>query len=343
MTTFMKAAFFNPSTGLIIKETKTPQISKREVLVKLKAAGICASDVYYMQGNLEYSKTPIIPGHEGSGIVEKVGEDVTNISPGDRVVIHYVVSCGKCTYCLAEKENLCKSIKLIGFDLDGTFAEYIVVPESNVVKLPENVSYEYGAISGCAVVTPYHAAKIGKISSGETIAIIGLGGVGIHAIQIAKKFGAEKVVGIDINPFKLKIAEKYGADYVINPIETNLVEEIKTFVDDGVDVVFDFVGKEETIAQALKAVRRGGRVVLLGLVNKPIMFPVPELLYNEKQFLASIDHTRKDLVEVLDLINKGEIDLSRSITHFTSLNNLHEALDMFKAKKENFVRMIIKF
>lgn len=338
----MKTALFNPSVGLVIKETAIPQVGKREVLVKLKAAGICASDIYYMEGKLRYSKTPIIPGHEGSGVVEKIGEKVSNVSPGDRVVVHYVISCGKCIYCLEGKENLCKFVKLIGFDLDGTFAEYIVVPEYNVIKLPDNVPYEHGAISGCAIVTPYHAAKVGKISVGETVAIIGLGGVGIHAVQIVKKFGAEKVIGIDINPFKLKVAKKYGADHVINPTEANLVEEIKSIVEEGVDVIFDFVGREETIIQALKAVRRGGRVVLLGLVNKPIMFPVPELLYNEKQFLASIDHTRKDLVEVLDLISKGEIDLSQSVTHFASLDNLDEALNMFKVKKGNFVRMVIK-
>jgi 2-desacetyl-2-hydroxyethyl bacteriochlorophyllide A dehydrogenase len=246
-------------------------------------------------------------------------------------------------YCLAGKENLCKSAKLVGFDLNGTFAEYVAVPEYNVIKLPDNMSYEYGAISGCGVVTPYHAAKIGGILKGETVGIIGLGGVGVNAIQIAKKFGAAKIIGVDISHFKLWVAKEYGADQVINFAEANITELIRSITEDGVDIMFDFVGKEETIAKAIETVKRGGRVVLVGLINKPILLPVPELLYHEKQLLTSIDHTRKDLVEVLDMISKGEIDLSHSITHFTSLENLKEAINMFKARKEDVIRIVIKF
>jgi propanol-preferring alcohol dehydrogenase len=113
----MKAAVFHPSTGLTIRRVKVPRIGKKEVLVKLKAAGICASDIHYMEGFLMYSKIPIIPGHEGSGVIEEVGEGVINVGPGDRVVVHYVTACGECMYCLAGKENLCKSARLVGFDL----------------------------------------------------------------------------------------------------------------------------------------------------------------------------------------------------------------------------------
>jgi 2-desacetyl-2-hydroxyethyl bacteriochlorophyllide A dehydrogenase len=339
----MKAAVFHPSTGLIIRRVKMPQVGKKEVLIKLKAAGICASDILYMEGFLTYSKVPIIPGHEGSGVIEEVGEGVTNVGRGDRVVVHYVTACGECVYCLIGKENLCKSARLVGFDLNGTFAEYVAVPEYNVVKLPDNISYEYGAISGCAVVTPYHAAKIGGVSKGESVGIIGLGGVGINAVQIAKKFGATKVIGVDVSNFKLRVAKEYGADEVINFAEANITELIRSIIENGVDIMFDFVGKEETITKAIETVKRGGRVVLVGLINKPILLPVPELLYHEKQLLTSIDHTRKDLVEVLDMISKGEIDLSHSITHFTSLENLKDAINTFKTRKEDVIRIVIKF
>jgi threonine dehydrogenase-like Zn-dependent dehydrogenase len=139
------------------------------------------------------------------------------------------------------------------------------------------------------------------------------------------------------------VAKEYGADQVINFAEANITELIRSITEDGVDIMFDFVGKEETIAKAIETVKRGGRVVLVGLINKPILLPVPELLYHEKQLLTSIDHTRKDLVEVLDMISKGEIDLSHSITHFTSLENLKEAINMFKARKEDVIRIVIKF
>lgn len=232
----MKAIVYTGSPELSVEDIPIPESKPGYVLIRLKSAGICGSDVNYIKEEFQYSKIPIIPGHEGAGVVEIVG-DSNKFREGDKVIINYVSSCGECEYCKIGKDNLCNNIELIGFDRDGTWAEYITVPEKSLIKLPGNIPFEEGAISGCALVTPFHAIKISRLSPGESVAIIGLGGVGINAIPIARMIGASKIIGIDIYSSKLEIARNYGADLVINPLEMDPIEVVKEEAGD-VDVSF---------------------------------------------------------------------------------------------------------
>lgn len=189
----MKAVLFSYGKGLYIDDINIPEVSDDGVLVNIKYAGLCASDLHYICGRFKYGKKTIVPGHEGCGVVKEVGKNVDGVSPGDRVVIDYVKGCGGCRYCRMGMENRCIEARFYGFDLDGTFQEYISLPKNNIVPLPPNIPMDIGAIIGCAVVTPYHAIKMVGGVENKNIIVIGLGGVGIHAILLSRLLGADKI------------------------------------------------------------------------------------------------------------------------------------------------------
>jgi len=337
----MKAIVCTGPSGLSVEDIPIPEHKPGYVLVRLKSAGICGSDVNYIKGEFQYSKIPIIPGHEGAGVVEVAG-DISEFREGDRVIINYVSSCGGCEYCKIGRDNLCDNIELIGFDRDGTWAEYIAVPEKSLIKLPDNISFEEGAISGCALVTPFHAIKISRLSPGESVAIIGLGGVGINAVPIARMMGASKIIGIDIYPSKLEIARNYGADLVINPLETDPIEVVKEETG-GVDVSFEFVGSINTIIQALKITKRGGRVVLVGLTKSSLSLPLPDLLFNEKAIITSIDHTREDLKELLELMERGVLNFQNTISGIVDIAQVPNLINEMLSGRYGGLRTVIRF
>ena len=337
----MRAVIYRGSTDLSLEDIPVPGLKSGHLLVRLRAAGICGSDINYIKGKFQYSKVPIIPGHEGAGVVEIAG-DSGKFEEGDRVVIDYVSSCGRCGYCRSGKNNLCDNLELIGFDRDGTWSEYIAVPEDSLVRLPKNLSFEEGAISGCALVTPFHAIKISGLSHGESLAIIGLGGVGMNAIPIARAMGASKIIGLDIDASKFEIARRYGADILINPLEIDPVEAIKGEMG-GVDVAFEFVGTIDTVMQALEITRKGGRVVLVGLTKGHLSLPLPELLFNEKTIITSIDHTRGDLEELLKLIEEGKIMFSSSVSSIIKLNDTLGLVSKMLSGEYRGLRAVIRF
>ncbi len=337
----MKAIVYRGSPELSIEDIPVPEPKPGYLLVRLKSAGICGSDIHYVKGEFQYSKVPIIPGHEGAGVVEIAGDN-SEFREGDRVVINYISSCGKCEYCKAGKSNLCDNLELIGFDRDGTWAEYVVVPERGLVRLPKNISFEEGAISGCALVTPFHAIKMSGLSSGETVAVIGLGGVGINAIPIARTMGADKIIGIDIDPPKLEIARSYGADLVINPLETDPVRVIKEEIG-GVDVSFEFVGSINTMMQALEITKKGGRAVLVGLTKGSLPLPLPELLFDEKAIITSIDHNKEDLEELLELMKRGELSFPKSISDTIDLAHVPDLVGEMLSGEYKGLRTVVRF
>jgi len=337
----MKAIVYTGPSRLSVEDVPIPELKPGQVLVRLKSAGVCGSDVNYIRGEFQYSKIPIIPGHEGAGVVEIAG-DTSEFREGDRVVINYVSSCGECEYCKIGRDNLCNNIELIGFDRDGTWAEYIAAPEKSLIKLPDNISFEEGAISGCALVTPLHAIKISRLSPGESVAIIGLGGVGINAVQIARTMGASKIVGIDIHPSKLEIARKYGADLVINPLEADPIGVVREEIG-GVDISFEFVGSINTIMQALKITKRGGRVVLVGLTKSSLSLPLPDLLFNERAIITSIDHTRGDLKELLELMERGALNFRDSISGAVDIAQVPKLVEEMLSGRYSGLRTVIKF
>ncbi len=340
----MKAyRFYAPNQPLKLEEVPIPKMGPEDVLVKIKASGICGTDVNYKLGKMLPYKTPLITGHEIAGVIEEVGENVKYLKEGDRVVIHYILSCGRCTHCDQGFDNRCRNRKSIGAHVDGGFAEYIVVPARNAFILPNNISFEEGAIIGCAVSTPFHALRLGGFRPGDVVVVYGLGGVGMHGIAWARALGASIVIGVDILDYKLRLAKEFGADIVINPKEENPVKVIRDVTDGyGADLVLECAGAKETVKAAIESVKgksryESGRVVIVAHPPGPI--EVTSL--REGALYFSGDHTRDELRRIIQLVKNRRIDLSKSITHRLPFSELNRAIDLLAEKRENVLKVVV--
>ncbi len=287
-----------------------PEIGPDEVLIKVKACGICRTDLKIQKGLFDNRIIHLqhIMGHEFAGTVERAGSRVRGMAVGRRVVAHFYISCGKCRFCKEGRENLCSHITRPGFELAGAYAQYVKVPADNVVPLGDRISFEEAAVLPDAVATPYHALRMGELKPGESVLVVGLGGLGIHAIQIAKALGG-RVIACDIDEARLKVAAGYGADEVFNARDDARVEKVQDLTDgDGVDVCLDLVGTPASFAWALPSTRKGGRYLLVGYApNQPLQ--IDTVLYHvcEWRLLGCRASTRQDLVEVVELTEKGLI------------------------------------
>lgn len=313
-----------------IQEIPIPEIGPKDILVKVKAAGICHSDAHYRAGLSAVSHLPLTLGHEVAGVVDKIGEEVKNVKPGDRVALHYLITCGECAYCVSGNEQFCPDGKMIGHHADGGYAEYIAVPSRNAIPLPDSISFEEGATMMCASATSFHALMKSRIQPGDKAAVFGIGGLGQSAVQLAKAFGAAEVFAVDINEEKLKLAESHDA-IPINSKQTDPVEEIKRQTGGkGVDVALELIGLPLTQKQALQSAGPMGRVVLVGLSNKKL--PVDtyrEILGNEVELIGSNDHNLHELPRLMDFASKKILDVSKVVSNTIPLeaDKINEALD----------------
>ncbi|MGQ9544074.1 MAG: alcohol dehydrogenase catalytic domain-containing protein [Candidatus Bathyarchaeia archaeon] len=321
-------------------DTPIPKPANDEVLVKLEASGICHSDIPVKEG-LRKIMLPITLGHECAGTVEEVGKNVKNVHVGDRVSVWYVVPCDNCEICRIGMQNACPNRRSIGGHLDGGFAEYMVVPSRNVLKIPPKVSFEQGAIIACAVSTAYHATNLVRVNAGDYVAIYGLGGVGLHVAKIAKARGASMIVGIDSNPAKENIAKDFGVDYYIDPKNADPLETIKELTENrGVDEAFECIGNPQTYERALHLVRPGGRVGLVGACYSPVTFKPFDLLYNEVRIIFAVNHTLDEQRRVIDMVGKNLLDLNKSVTYRLPLSQVNEGFNMLE-EQQNIVRIVL--
>lgn len=300
---------------LVQSELPIPTIRPRDVLVKIKAAGICHSDVHYRAGISPVDPLPMTLGHEIAGVVHKVGSEVTNLHIGDRVCLHYLVTCGNCFYCSQGNEQFCTSGKMLGKYLDGGYAEFISIPARSAFLLPDEIPFEIGAIMMCSSATSLHALRKSRLLAGETAAIFGVGGLGMSAVQLAKAFGASQVLAIDLNDHKLEQAEEYGAT-PINAARSDPVQQIKKLTGGkGVDVALDLVGLPKVVRQAVESLAFFGRAVAVGLSNQATEIPVyRELICKESELIGSSDHLAQEIPMLIDFVRRGVLDLSNVIT-----------------------------
>jgi D-arabinose 1-dehydrogenase-like Zn-dependent alcohol dehydrogenase len=341
----LSARYVGAGKPLVIENVEIPKVNGDEVLIELKAAGICGSDVHYVKGDAHPSKVPITLGHEGAGIIKEVGNKVHNLTVGDHVIVHYVISCGSCKNCILGYDNRCRNRISIGHDVDGTFAEYLKVPEKNAVKIAKHVPFEWGAITSCAVSTAYHAVKISNMSPGDTVVIFGAGGVGLHAVMWAKFFGAGLVIAVDIVDSKLNVAKEYGADLTINSTRENVLEVVNRETDGwGADVAIECSGSSKAMEDAIKVIKgknyfETGTVVSVGFQKEP--FKASFLGLREGAIKVSGDHTLFELYQIIKLLERKRIDLSKSITHTIKLSEVNEAISLIEKRDKHVERIVI--
>jgi propanol-preferring alcohol dehydrogenase len=318
-----------PGKPMEMQKIPIPPLGPRDVLVRVRAAGICHSDVHYRAG-VAPVRYPLTLGHEVAGVIEETGLDVTNVEVEDRVCLHYMVTCGDCLYCSMGSEQFCISGEMLGYHRDGGYAEYIVLPARNAFRLPDEVPLEQGAIMMCSSATCFHALRKGRLEAGETVAVFGVGGLGVSAVQLARAFGALDVYAVDIDSRKLKLAEDFGA-IAVNAAETDPVAEIKSLTDGrGVDVALEVIGLPLTMQQSVASLAKFGRAVIVGVTNKTFeVAPYTQLIPTEAEIIGSSDHLAQELPILIELARRGILDLSQIVTDTLPLdaNAINGAMD----------------
>lgn len=319
-----------PGQPLRLAQAPVPQLGPGEVLVRVKAAGICHSDAHYRAGVSPVRSGPITLGHEVAGLVEQVGPGVERFRPGQRVCVHYLATCGRCGYCLGGTEQFCPSGAMMGKHRDGGFADFVAMPAQSLISLPEEIPFSIGAILMCSSATALHALNKARLKPGETVAIYGLGGLGYSAVQLAKALGARQVFGVDINPAKLARAESLGVTPIDatqgNPVEQILAQTQKR----GVDVAVELIGLPLTMRQALLSLAVQGRAALAGITDQSFeIFAYQEILNKEAEIIGVSDHLVRELPDLLQFVRKGQLDLSSAITRVVPLEPepVNQALD----------------
>jgi len=325
------------------REVQTPEPKADEVLIRIKAAGICHSDVHYLDGVSSVDYLPISLGHEVAGEIKKLGTNVSDFKIGDRVCLNYMITCGKCKYCVQGTEQFCVKGKMIGKNVDGGYAEYIAVPTRGVFKIPDSISYKHASVMMCSSSTSLHALRKTRFKPGETIAIYGLGGLGISALQLAKAFGAKDIFAVDINSRKLDTAKEMGAI----PINAKNVDPVECIMEltkgDGADVALELIGLPLTMDQGVKSLARFGRLGLVGITADNFDINSYEVICKEKEIIGVSDHLLSEIPFLLDLAEQGKIDLCKVVTKTVPLeadfiNDIHHQLKEFKAD----FRVVIK-
>lgn len=340
----MKAVrMVQPGLPLEMQEIAVPETGPRDVLVKVKAAGICHSDAHYRAGTSRVDPLPLTLGHEVAGVVEEVGEEVRAFRPGDRVCLHYMVTCGHCEYCDQGNEQFCTSGKMIGKYTDGGYAEYIRIPERSLFLLPEQIPFEHGAIMMCSSATSFHALHKARLQPGETVAVFGAGGLGISAIQLAQAFGAQQVLAVDIRPSKLERARGLGA-IPVNASQVDPVEEILSLTGGrGVDVAVELVGLPSTMSQATRSLAVMGRAALVGISGDSFpVTPYHELINKEAEIIGVSDHLAQELPRLIEWVRAGKLDFSGVVTQTVPLEAgpINAVLDSLEGFGED-VRVVI--
>lgn len=305
----MKAVAVTQYGGkLTVIEAPVPIPAPNEVLVHVRASGLCSTDTHLLNGRQPLGDLPRILGHEIAGDIIELGSNVNDWQVNDRVTVGVDVTCGTCRFCLTGQTQLCMHKKRIGFELNGGHSEYVAVPCTNLVHISDGISYEQAAILPDAVACTYHCiVGQGKLALGQIIVILGVGGLGIHGVQIAVRAGA-KVIATSRRPERLKIAEKYGAI----PVNTN-TQSLEAVVQEltggeGVDVIMDNIGNNASIAQGLNILRPGGKFLVVAYLEDTFHIPSIPLFSKEFEIIGCRGSTRKDLVDVVRCVENGVIE-----------------------------------
>jgi threonine 3-dehydrogenase len=331
MQAVMKAV---PAPGAEVREVKVPEFGRSDVLVKVKVASICGTDLHIYEWDRWAQRRihpPLIPGHEFCGEVVAYGDEVTSVKEGDFVSAEMHVACGKCLQCRTGEAHICQNVRIIGVDSDGAFAEYVVIPESNIWKLDPAIPLDYASILdplGNAV----HSVLAGEIAA-KTVAVTGCGPIGLFSIAVARAVGAAQVFAIEVNEHRRKIASQMKADVVLDPSSQNVQKEILEHTSGlGVDVVLEMAGHPQSIRTAFDVVRRGGRISLLGLTSKPISLNFSEDIIFKGITVQGINGRRmyQTWYQMTALLKAGKLDLHPVITDRIAMKDFSKAMERLK-------------
>jgi L-iditol 2-dehydrogenase len=314
----MKALLLSEYNKLDITEMPTPQIADDEVLIRVRACGICGSDIHGYDGSTGRRIPPIVMGHEAAGEIDRVGAGVKDYRAGDRVTFDSTVSCGKCDYCKAGQVNLCDNRMVLGvscgeYRRHGAFAEYVAVPERILYRLPASLPYERAALIE-AVSIAVHAVSLKVPAPTDTVLVVGCGMIGLLVIQVLRAKGCTNILAVDIDAGRLALAAKLGAATTLNGKDPETPAAIKKLTDDqGAAVAFEVVGSTETLLTAIRGVRKGGTVVLIGNFKAKVDLPLQEVVTRQISLLGSCASSG-EYPECIELLASGAVDVTPLIS-----------------------------
>ncbi|OGL43198.1 MAG: hypothetical protein A2161_01395 [Candidatus Schekmanbacteria bacterium RBG_13_48_7] len=342
----MKALVYTKPFCLEYSDYPAPAVGDDDVLVRVRACGICGSDVQGFTGKTGRRIPPLIMGHEAAGVVDGLGKNVKDFEKGDRVCFDSTVYCNKCEPCRQGLFNRCKTRQVLGvsvpsFKRHGAFAEYVAVPWWIVAKIPDDLSFIHAALLE-PVSIAMHAANRAYISRGDTVVIIGAGTVGLFVLQAVRLKGAGKVIVSDINKFRLDVARDLGAAVVVNPAESQLKEVILEQTENkGADVAFEVVGFASTFRDAASVIKMGGRVVAVGNLQKTAEFDLQELVSKELTFTGSYA-SAGEYRDCIDLVASGKINVQPLVSDVLPLTEGPRAFERLLKAEENLLKIVLE-
>jgi 2-desacetyl-2-hydroxyethyl bacteriochlorophyllide A dehydrogenase len=345
MSQMVAARFDAADKKLRVMEVPVPEPGPLEVLVKVDSCGICLSDVHLIEGGIPAIHPTVIPGHEAFGHVAGVGDLVKGWNEGQRVTLAGGKNCGECANCRTGRMDECSKFQIMGFHFDGAWAEYIKVPFWTMAPVPEGIVFEQAAILADAVATPYAALKDrAKLEPGESVGLWGIGGLGTHAVQLARMMGAALVIAVDPLASARERALRLGADAAIDPKSEDVPARVLELTDGRrLDIAVDLVGANAVISQATSCLGRYGRAVMVGLSLEPLMLE-SSLLFGVQSHavLGHLGYEKRHLDELVRLLASGRLDLSASISDVMPLTEVNEGVRRLAEKDGDPVRLIVK-
>jgi L-iditol 2-dehydrogenase len=342
----MKALVLKDYRRLMVEDVPTPPVGPDEVLVRVRACGICGSDVHGFDGSTGRRRPPIIMGHEAAGEVAATGTAVSRWKTGDRVTMDSTIFCGRCWHCLRGELNLCDERRVLGvsceaYRRDGAFAEFVAVPERILHRIPDALTFEQSAMTE-AVSVAVHAVRNARLEAGSAVAVVGTGMIGLLVVQVLKSTGCRQVIAIDLDGGRLELARKLGATSAINSGSVSPGAAVGQLTSGrGADIVFEVVGLASTLATALECVRKGGRVILIGNLHAKAELPLQAVVTREISLVGSCASSG-EYPESLGLIASGKVNVDAFISAAAPLGEGPSWFERLYAGEKGLMKVVLR-
>lgn len=329
----MKAAIWYGENEIRVEEHEKPSIKEGEVLIKVKTVGICGTDLMIYKGEFPRSRPPLIPGHEFAGEVVATKDIQSNLKIGDRVVVNPLIFCGRCIACRMGFPHVCTKLKLIGVDVDGSFAEFVKASWEKVYRIPSDFPFQTAAL-GEPTAVALHAVKSSACAVGDSVVVLGAGPIGLLVAMIAKIAGASKVIVTEVLKYRFKLAEELGF-CVIDSSRDDVGEKIRRMTKNrGVDIVFDTAAVPQTASQLTSLIRPRGQIIVVGLCKQPATIDLLNIIFKEGHLQGSRVYSEMDFEKAVELVTSGKLKIDPLITHRLNLKEINEGIKLLEKGKD---------
>jgi len=337
----MLQAVLQTPEKVIFREIERPVPGPGQVLIKVERIGICGSDIHAYYGKHPYIKCPIVQGHEFSGLIAEVGERVEGLAPGDNVTVMPQLVCGQCYPCKHGNYHICNELKVIGCQAEGAAQEYIAVDAKLVMRLPENMSHEEGAMVEPVAVGAHAVGRLGNVD-GLNVLVLGAGPIGNLTAQVAKGLGAKSVMITDVSNYRLGVARKCGIEHAVNTSSEELIQALdKAFGPDRADAILECVGVQETIGQAIGAARKGSDIIVVGVFAEKPTVDIGLVQDKELRLIGTLMYREEDYRVAVDLIRAGRVNLKPLMSKHFPFKEYPQAYKFIERNRERTMKVFI--